>query len=148
MPEFDAFVSTAETGTPDQVFAALEGMAQAEVGAVMFSCSTFDLTAGQWHRICTAMTDAYPVSGLKLIVPNAPTGQVLDNRTTLVANTLAKIKAVVPDHALTRCRPRPAKVDGQPERPCSATGDDASTRPPTLPDPGPDGWVWPCPAYE
>lgn len=100
MPEFDAFVSTAETSPPDQVFAALEALVQAEVGAVIFSCSTFDLTARQSSRVYTNLPDVYPVSGLKEIVPNAWTRQVLDNRQTYVANTLEEIRGVFPDHAL------------------------------------------------
>jgi hypothetical protein len=90
----------AETGTPNQLFAELEKMVKAEVGAIIFSCSTFDLKAGQSRRVYTNMPEIYPVSGLKEIIPNAWTQVVLDQRQTFVANSLDVIKEVFPDHAI------------------------------------------------
>ena len=100
MLDLQSFISTAETGTPDQIFTALEARVQTEVGAVIFSCSTFDLKAGQSRRIYTNQPLIYPVSGLKEIIPNAWTRQVLDQRKTFVANTLDEIRRVFPDHAI------------------------------------------------
>ena len=100
MVDFGEFFFCAETATPDALFVALQDMVQAEVGAIIFSCSTFDLAAGQSRRVYTNMPDVYPVSGLKEIVPNAWTQQVLDKRETFVANTLEEIRQVFPDHAV------------------------------------------------
>ena len=100
MLDLQSFISTAETGTPDQIFTALEALVQTEVGAIIFSCSTFDLVAGQSRRIYTNMPKVYPVSGLKEIIPNSWTRQVLDQRKTFVANTLDEIRQVFPDHAI------------------------------------------------
>lgn len=100
MEDWQRFSDIAETGRPEQIFGALETMVMARVGAIIFSCSTFDLTAGQSRRIYTNMPEVYPVSGLKEIIPNTWTRQVLDNRTTFVANTLHAISKVFPDHLL------------------------------------------------
>ena len=100
MLDLQSFISTAETGTPDQIFTALEALVQTEVGAVIFSCSTFDLVAGQSRRIYTNMPKVYPVSGLKEIIPNSWTKQVLDGGKSFVANTIEHICQVFPDHAI------------------------------------------------
>jgi len=95
----DSFFCTAESGSSEEVLAALEALVQREVGAVIFSCSVFDIAAGQARRIYTNQPAAYPVSGLKDITPNAWTRQVLENRKTFVANTPEEIRDIFPDHA-------------------------------------------------
>ena len=100
MADLTSFAATAETGTPDQIFAALESLVQTEVGAVIFSCSTFDLRSGQSRRIYTNLPLIYPVSGLKEIIPNIWTKQVLDGGKSFVANTIEQIRQVFPDHEI------------------------------------------------
>lgn len=100
MRDLTDFATIAATKPPEQVFAALQWLVQAEVGAMIFSCSTFDLAAGKSRRVHTNMPDIYPVSGLKDITANAWTRVVLEERKTFVANSLAEIRGVFPDHEL------------------------------------------------
>jgi hypothetical protein len=100
MADLQSFVTIAETGSTDRIFSALQDMVQADVGAIIFSCSTFDLAAGQSRRVFTNMPEVYPVSGLKEITPNDWTRRVLDGRKTFVANSLDEIRQVFPDHVL------------------------------------------------
>ena len=98
--DMPSFTAIAETGTPQQIFAALETWVQQDVGAVISSASVFDLAAGKSRRITTNQPDIYPVSGLKDIIQNAWTAQVLDRRKSFVANTLDEIATVFPDHPI------------------------------------------------
>jgi hypothetical protein len=100
--DMNSFVTLAETGPVDAIFAALETWVQQDVGAVIYSCSTFDLAAGKSRRIYTNLPDIYPVSGLKDITPNAWTAQVLDARRAFVANSIEDIAQVFPDHPIIR----------------------------------------------
>ena len=102
MTDLPSFTAIAETGTPQQIFAALETWVQQDVGAIIFSGSVFDLAASKSRRIYTNQPAVYPVSGLKDITPNAWTAQVLDARKTFVANTLEEIATVFPDHPIIR----------------------------------------------
>ncbi len=102
MTDLAAFTQAAETGTAPQIFAALQALVQADIGAIIFSCSTFDLAAGKSSRIYTNLPDVYPVSGLKDIIPNTWTAQVLDGKKAFVANSLDEIAKVFPDHPLIR----------------------------------------------
>jgi hypothetical protein len=97
-----SFTAIAETGTTDQIFAGLESWVQQDVGAVIYSCSTFDLVARNSRRIYSNLPEIYPVSGLKDIVPNRWTEQVLDARKTFVANALDEIAQVFPDHPIIK----------------------------------------------
>lgn len=100
MITLQGFAEQAETATPAESFQLLERMVQQDVGAIIFSCSTFDLAAGSSRRIHSNMPEVYPVSGLKPITPNRWTAQVLDRRQSFVANTLDEIATVFPDHVL------------------------------------------------
>ena len=91
MTDLHSFTAIAETGTVDQIFKALEDWVQQSVGAIIQSCSTFDLVARNSRRIYTNLPDVYPVSGLKDIIPNTWTAQVLDARKPFVANTIEDI---------------------------------------------------------
>ena len=102
MSDLNSFTTRAETGTAQDSFAALQAWVVQEVGAIIFSCSTFDLAAGKSRRVHTNQPQVYPLSGLKDIIPNAWTAQVLDGRKTFVANTLADIAQVFPDHEVIR----------------------------------------------
>lgn len=94
------FLALVETGTSDQILSGLEALVLETIGAVIFSCSTFDLTAGKSRRFFTNLPDIYPVAGLKDIVRNRWTAQVLDRKQTFVANKLEEIREVFPDHAI------------------------------------------------
>lgn len=98
MHTMPSFVEVAESGPSSLVFAALQDWVQQDVGAIIFSCSTFDLAAQKSRRIHTNLPDIYPVSGLKDITPNRWTRQVLDAGKAFVANSLAEIREVFPDH--------------------------------------------------
>lgn len=100
MPGLSDIAAIAATGPAAQCFAALQALVLDKVGAVIFTCSTFDIAAGNARRIHTNMPDVYPVSGLKEITPNEWTKVVLDQRKTFVANTLEEISGVFPDHEL------------------------------------------------
>ena len=100
--DMQSFVALAETGSVDTLLAGLEAWVQQDVGAVIYSCSTFDLAAGNSRRIYTNLPDIYPVSGLKDIIPNTWTAQVLDRRLAFVANTLEDIAQVFPDHPIIK----------------------------------------------
>lgn len=100
--DMQRFVSLAETGPADTLFAGLEAWVQQDVGAVIYSCSTFDLAARNSRRIYTNLPDIYPVSGLKDIIPNTWTAQVLDARLAFVANSLEDIAQVFPDHPIIK----------------------------------------------
>ncbi len=102
MNNLDSFTALAETGTVAQIFSALEDLVQQQVGAIIYSCSTFDLVAAKSRRIHTNMPDIYPVSGLKDITINAWTAQVLDGKQPYVANTIEEIATLFPDHALIK----------------------------------------------
>ena len=102
MTDLHSFTAIAETGTVDQIFKALEDWVQQSVGAIIQSCSTFDLVARNSRRIYTNLPDVYPVSGLKDIIPNTWTAQVLDARKPFVANTIEDISQVFPDHSVIR----------------------------------------------
>ena len=100
MRDLSAFAALAATAAPERVFDALQSLVMAEVGAVIFSCSTFDLTAAKSRRIHTNLPDIYPLSGLKDIIPNAWTKVVLEGRQSFVANRLEDIRDLFPDHQI------------------------------------------------
>lgn len=100
MIDLGEFVDVAQSGSALELFAALDQLAQREVGAIIFSCSIFDVVKGKAERVYTNQPEAYPLSGLKDIIPNAWTRKVLDNSETFVANSIAEIAEVFPDHPL------------------------------------------------
>lgn len=102
MTDLQGFTDLAETGSAADMMTALQDLVQRDVGAIIYSCSTFDLAARQSRRIFTNQPEVYPVSGLKEITPNAWTAQVLDARKTFVANTLEEIAQVFPDHPIIK----------------------------------------------
>ncbi len=90
----------AESASALDMFAALDQLVQREVGAIIFSCTIFDLKEGKAERVYTNQPEAYPLSGLKDIIANAWTRKVLDNGEAFVANSIAEIAEVFPDHPL------------------------------------------------
>lgn len=102
MTGLQSFTAVAETGPVTEIMSALQDLVQQDVGAIIYSCSTFDLVARKSRRVFTNQPQVYPVSGLKDITPNAWTKCVLDGRKTFVANTLDDIAQVFPDHPIIK----------------------------------------------
>jgi hypothetical protein len=92
------FLTIARMESPEAIFAALDDLAQSLVGVRLFSCSIFNRAKLQARRVYTNNPDVYPLSGLKVIVPNRWTETVLDRREVFVANTIEEIAEVFPDH--------------------------------------------------
>jgi hypothetical protein len=85
------------------LFPALDTLCQSEVGHRLFSCSVFRMTgaaSGVAARVYTSDPENYPVSGLKEIVPNRWTAQVIERHELFVANSVGDFADVFPDHAL------------------------------------------------
>ena len=95
---YGRFSSLIPTGTPSALFHELEGMIDSLVGVRLFTCSRFDLKAGKAERIYTNDAEAYPLTGLKDIVPNRWTRTVLDNRRPFLATDIEGVRDVFPDH--------------------------------------------------
>ncbi len=98
MASFAHFIEVAENGSSDDIFEQLDRLAQAEAGAIIFTCSTFDPATRRAKRVYTNHPKHYPLSGLKDIRPGPWTEQVLDGGETFVANTIGDIAEVFPDH--------------------------------------------------
>ena len=99
IPDLD-FLSVAETQSANVIFDALNSLVQQRVGAKIFTCSTFDPVTHQAARVYSNQPDAYPVSGLKDVVANRWTVQVLDQGQTFVANETAGFADIFPDYVL------------------------------------------------
>jgi transcriptional regulator with GAF, ATPase, and Fis domain len=96
--DFHAALARAET--PDAAWAALERLARDTVGVRLFTVMTLDMEAMLARRAYTSHPAEYPTSGTKPIEPNPWFAQVAERREPFVANTLADIAQVFPDHAL------------------------------------------------
>ena len=94
------FLTIAQMEPSEAIFAALDDLAQSLIGARLFSCSVFDRAKSQARRVYTNNPDVYPLSGLKVIVPNRWTEIVLDRRAVFVANRIEEIAEVFPDHQI------------------------------------------------
>jgi hypothetical protein len=95
---FDAALSDANT--TDAAFGALLSFTEAVVGVRLFTVMTVDMAAGVVRRAFSSDPDNYPVSGTKPIVRDEWFIGVSEWRQPFVANTLADIAKVFPDHAL------------------------------------------------
>lgn len=84
--------------TPDELFGALHRLCAEAVGVKLFTCSRFDLDAGKAERIYSSDPNAYPLTGLKDIVPNRWTSIVLDQRQAFCAEQIGDLRDVFPDH--------------------------------------------------
>ena len=92
------FAERLPDASPDALFAALHRLCDATLGVRLFTCSRFDLAAGKAERIYTSDPDAYPLTGLKDIVPNRWTRIVLDGRQPFLAESIDELRDVFPDH--------------------------------------------------
>lgn len=95
---FEAELARAET--PDAAWAALERLARETVGARLFTVMTLDMEGMLARRAYTSHPADYPTSGTKPIERNQWFEQVVDHGGPFVANSLAAIAQVFPDHAL------------------------------------------------
>ncbi|MFO6463390.1 GAF domain-containing protein [Jannaschia sp. KMU-145] len=95
---FDTALSKATT--PDDVYAALMALTRGRVPARLFTIMTVDLDAMEARRAFTSHPEAYPTSGTKPIEMNDWFARVVTDGEVFVAQTLAEIAQVFPDHAL------------------------------------------------
>lgn len=96
------FMAVAAAGPAERVFRALDDQVQAEVGAIISTCTTFDMATALAWRVFTNQPEAYPLTEPKPVTPNLWTRRVLDERQVFVGNSLNDIRAVFPDHEVIR----------------------------------------------
>lgn len=89
----------AASDQPQAALAGLERLVLATLPVRLYTVMSFDRASGEAARIWTN-SPAYPLKGRKPIEANAWTMQVLDRHEPFVANTLAEIALVFPDHEL------------------------------------------------
>lgn len=85
---------------PDTAFAALHRLADALVGARLFTVMTIDAEAGLARRAYTSHPEDYPATGTKPIEQNAWYRVVSVEGRPFVANTIEEIAEVFPDHSV------------------------------------------------
>lgn len=95
---FDAAIAIAKS--PEAAFKALQGLAQATVGAKLFTIMTVDMTAEVARRAYTSDPVNYPASGTKPINYGPWFDIVHKERRYFVANTIEDIAEVFFDHEL------------------------------------------------
>lgn len=96
--EFNAALSLART--PQEPFEALHRLTLATVGARLFTLTTVEDAGRLARRSYTSNPAAYALSGTKVVEPSRWNTIVLEQRQCFVANSLAEIAEVFPDHAL------------------------------------------------
>lgn len=94
---FDAALAAAET--PEAVWKALQALTRATIGARLFTVMEIDDVRGVAARAFTSDPVAYPATGTKPLRRDAWTDLVHGEKKTFVADTLAAIAQVFPDHA-------------------------------------------------
>jgi hypothetical protein len=92
------FAAIVPTASSDQLFAEIHRVCDALVGVKLFTCSRFNLASGNAKRIYTSNETAYPLTGLKDIVPNRWTEIVLDARAPFLAQSITDLRDIFPDH--------------------------------------------------
>jgi GAF domain-containing protein len=98
-PAFTRAIAAASAG-PEAVFDALCRLTLDAVGAKLFTVTLQDRVTHGTTRAYSNMPDAYPVSGTKPADETDWSRQVLVEKQTFVANDIASIAAVFPDHVL------------------------------------------------
>ena len=93
---FDRAIATQKG--PAAAYAALEKLTQAVVGAKLFTVMEANMAAGISSRSYSSDPESYPVSGSKPIHRNRWFDIVHIERQAFVANTIADIATVFPDH--------------------------------------------------
>jgi hypothetical protein len=100
-PDLSAFTAAiSRAATSDAVWRALQQLCQTLAGCKLFTVMTVDMQAGLARRVFTNDTAHYPVSGTKPITRNRWFDIVHGEKRSFVANTLADIATVFPDHEL------------------------------------------------
>lgn len=95
---FDA--ATAAATTADEAYEALQALTRAVAGAKLFTVMTVDMENLVARRAFTSDPQNYPGSGTKPINFNSWFEIVHKQRRSFVANTIAQIAEVFPDHEL------------------------------------------------
>jgi len=90
----------AAAGSPEAAYGALHRLADAVVGAKLFTVMTVDMAAGLARRAYTSDPISYPATGTKPVEMNAWFEVVHGRHEMFVANTLADIAKVFGDHEL------------------------------------------------
>jgi len=98
LAQFNTALSAAITADAAQV--ALHKLADALIGARLFTVMTVDMTTELASRSYTSDPESYPTSGTKPIIRNSWFNQVHDRQEMFVANTLDEIAGVFPDYEL------------------------------------------------
>ncbi len=98
LAEFDRALGAATR--PDAAFDALHALTRATVGVRLFTIMTVDMQRMLASRAYTSDPANYPCSGTKPVEMNSWFEVVHRRREMFVANTLADIAKVFPDHAL------------------------------------------------
>jgi hypothetical protein len=103
-PDYSDFIKALAAGgqQPHAAFAALHALADAIVGAKLFTIMVRDAKQGATQRVFSNMPGAYPVSGVKPANMTDWSRQVIDAKKTFVANDIEAISAVFDDHALIK----------------------------------------------
>ena len=84
----------------DYFYAQLHGAVTVQFGAVIFTVTIQDVTAGVVRRAYTSHPHAYPLSGTKPLQTDAWSKLVLERGEVFIANTTAEFAPYFPDHAL------------------------------------------------
>jgi hypothetical protein len=95
----DVLAALADPDQPGAALRALERIARQEVGARLVTVSTYDFARAQCRRIHTSDAVAYPLSGLKPVPEDAWFAEVIVAKRTYVANSIAEMMPLFPDHA-------------------------------------------------
>jgi hypothetical protein len=95
---FDAAIATLKHA--DDAWQALRVLAETLVGARLFTVMTVDWENERAGRVFTSHPEQYPVSGTKPLHYDSWFDVVHKERKPFVANTIADIAKVFPDHAL------------------------------------------------
>ncbi|KAB0678789.1 GAF domain-containing protein [Aureimonas leprariae] len=88
----------AEDVAPDALWTALQDLARQLVGAKLFTVTRVHMAEGLVRREYTSDPEAYPVSGTKPIHRDRYFEVVHEQHRPFVANTIAEIATVFPDH--------------------------------------------------
>ncbi|MCF8486343.1 MAG: GAF domain-containing protein [Rhodobacteraceae bacterium] len=98
---FATFAAALSAATkPEQPFEALHRLTVQTIGARLFTVTTVEDHGRLARRSYSSHPHEYPVSGTKIVEPSRWNAIVLDQRQSFVANSLAQIAEVFPDHAL------------------------------------------------
>jgi len=95
---FDTAIATLKHA--DDAWQALRVLAETLVGAKLFTVMTVDWENERAGRVFTSHPEQYPVSGTKPLHYDSWFDVVHKERQPFVANTIADIAKVFPDHAL------------------------------------------------